>query len=272
MPHTTRTRYPAAQDPSPDHEQQAGSHLKQQLRASLQDTRSLLQAWTHSQQTETLHQARVAWRRQKCLLKFYKPLLPEPPQRHRQALQTLWHLTGQLRNLDVALESTLPTWRQNHPEVGAKEWPALVQQLHRDRLLTRDAVAQEIIRPRITAGFHQLHTWMKRLDTAPLKVQGQSFEKWTQQRLKHLHKKIQSQRHPFTPERQHRCRILLKQERHALESLLMTRHDKRSQTQLKRVRKKQIAWGQDQDMQATLNLIERPGLYPELTQAWRASM
>ena len=272
MPRNTRTRPPAAQDPPPDHEQQAGSHLKQQLQASLQDTRSLLQAWTHSQQTEALHQARVAWRRQKCLLKFYKPLLPEPPQRHHQALQTLWHLTGQLRNLDVALESTLPTWRQNHPEVSAKEWPALVQQLHRDRLLTRDALAQEIARPRITAGFQQLQTWMKRLDTAPLKVQGQSFEKWAQQRLKRLDQKIQSQRHPFTPERQHRCRILLKQERHALESLLTNYPDKKHQAQLKRIRKKQIAWGHDQDKQAALTLIERSGLFPELAKAWRVSM
>ena len=272
MSHSTRTRHPAAQKPSPNHEQQAWSTLKHLLRTSLQDTRSLLQTWTDTRQSETLHQARVAWRRQKCLLKFYKPVLPEPPQRHRETLQSLWHLTGQLRNLDVALESTLPTWRQNHPEVGVKEWPTLVQQLHRDRLLTRDALAQEIARPRITAGLQQLHTWMKRLDTARSKVQGKSFEKWAKQRLKRLHKKIQSQRHPFTPEREHRCRILLKQERHALESLLANQPDKELQAQLKRIRKKQIAWGHDQDMQTALNLIEGTGHFPELTKAWRASI
>jgi hypothetical protein len=113
---------------------------------------------------------------------------------------------------------------------------------------------------------------MKRLDSVTLKVRRKSFQKWAQHRLRRLHRKIKSQRHPFTPERQHRCRILLKQERHALESLLASHPDKKRRARLKRNRKKQIAWGHDQDMQTALNLIEGLGHCPELTKAWRASM
>jgi len=272
MPHTTRAKGRAVQSLQPHHEPPAWWTVKHLLRTSLQDTRSWLQIWAKTRHTEALHQARVAWRRQKSLLKFYKPLLPEPPQRHSEALQTLWHLTGQLRNLDVALESTLPAWRQTHCAVGVHEWPALLQQLHQDRLLARHALAQEIARPRITAGFQQLRTWMRRLDTIPLKVRRQPFDPWTRQRLHRLHKKIQAQRHPSTPERRHQCRILLKQERHVSEGLLTNHRDKKLRAQLKRIRKKQIAWGHDQDMQAALTLIEGTRHFPELTQAWRASM
>ena len=272
MPHSTRAKSRAVQNLLPNPEQQAWWFVKHLLRTSLQDTRSLLLTWTHTRQTETLHQARVAWRRQKSLLKFYRPLLPESPQRHNDALQTLWRLTGQLRNLDVALECTLPAWRQAHPDAGTHEWAGLVQQLHQDRQLARHALAKEIARPSTTARFQQLRTWMKRLDSVTLKVRRKSFEQWAQHRLRRLHQKIKSQQHPFTPERQHRCRILLKQERHALESLLANHPDKKRRARLKRNRKKQIAWGHDQDMQTALELIEGLGHCPELTKAWRASM
>lgn len=272
MPRIKKPSRLVVQKHPPHNEQPAWAHLKRLLQTSLKDTCSLLQDWMHNRQTDTLHQARVEWRRQKCLLKFYKPLLPEPPQRHSKALQTLWHLTGQLRNLDVAQESTLPAWRQAHPKVAHNEWHALEQQLHQDRLRAHHALAQEIAKPCITAGFKQLHTWMKRLDTVSLKVQRKPFEKWARQRLQRLHKKIRPQRHSFTPERQHQCRILLKQERHALESLLTNHPDKKIRAQLKRIKKKQTVWGHDQDMQTVLKLIEEAGLYPDLAKAFRASM
>ena len=127
MPHSTRAKSRAVQNLLPNPEQQAWWFVKHLLRTSLQDTRSLLLTWTQTRQTETLHQARVAWRRQKSLLKFYRPLLPEPPHRHNDVLQTLWHLTGQLRNLDVALECTLPAWRQAHPDAGTHRQCFLVR-------------------------------------------------------------------------------------------------------------------------------------------------
>jgi len=219
-----------------------------------------------------LHQARVAWRRHKCLLKFYKPLLPEPPQHGKAALQALWQLTGQLRNLDVALQSTLPAWRQDHPEVGTTEWPVLLHELHRDRLHKCHALTQAVAKRQVAVGFQQLQIWMQRLDTVPLQFKRQHFKKWARQRLQRLHRKMRALRHPFSPERQHQRRILLKQERHALESLLTIQPDKKHQAQLKRIRHQQTAWGHAQDMQAALDLIEGSGQWPELTQAWRASM
>ena len=272
MPHPIKTRHPAVQHQNPNNRHQVWWHLVHLLRVSLEDTRSLLHAWTKTWQSETLHQARVAWRRQKCLLKFYKPLLSEPPQLCRAALQSLWHLTGRLRNLDVALKNTLPTWRHDHPDVGTTEWPALLHQLHRDRLLTRHALAQEVTKHQVTTGFKQLKTWMQCLNQVPLKFKRKPFEKWAKQRLQRLHRKMQAQRHPFSPERQHQCRILLKQERHALESLLAIHPNKKLQAQLKRVRNKQNVWGHAQDMQVALNLIEGSGQCPELIHAWRASM
>jgi CHAD domain-containing protein len=272
MPRSTRAKSTAIENLPSQHSQRTWSHLKQLLRVSLQDTRSMLFAWTQTRQIETLHQARLAWRRQKCLLKFYKPLLPEPPKRFRTSLQALWQLTGQLRNLDVALQSTLPAWRHAHPDVATQEWPGLMQQLHEDRQRACRALTHALHQPQVAAGFQQRKIWLQRLDTDPLNFKRQHFKNWAKQRLHRLHRKMQAQRHPFSPERQHQCRILLKQERHALESLLASQPNKKWQAQLKRVRKKQIVWGRAQDMQMVLNLIEGTGHCPDLTHAWRASM
>lgn len=272
MPRIQKARRSAAQDLPSKSAGLAWWHLKHLLRVSLQDTCNFLQAWTHTRQTESLHQARVAWRRQKCLLKFYKPLLPELPERGKAALRYLWQLTGQLRNLDVALENTLPTWHQSHPNVGANEWPALLQLLQQDRLRARHALAQEIAKPHVGAALQQLRNWNKRLKTAHLKLQDRPFRQWAKQRLQRLQKNIKNHRHARSPERRHQGRILLKQERYALESLLTNRPDKKLRAQLRRVRKKQIAWGHDQDMQMVLNLIEGHEHCPKLAQAWRASM
>lgn len=271
MPHSTRAKSTTLKNLPSKRAQRSWSHLKHLLRVSLQDTQSMLLAWTRTRQIETLHQARLAWRRQKCLLKFYKPLLPEPPQRHNDALQTLWHLTGHLRNLDVALKSTLPIWHQTHPNAGAHEWPSLVQQLHKDRQLACRALTHALNLPQVSAAFLQRKIWLQRLDCMPVKFKRQHFKKWANQRLHRLHRQMQAQRHPFSPERQHQSRILLKQERHALESLLASQPNKKWHVKLKRIRKKQIALGRAQDMQMVLNLIEGTGLCPELAQAWRAS-
>lgn len=272
MPEPPQARHPAAHHRSANNRHLIGRHLVHLLWVALEDTQSLLQAWAQNGEAETLHQARVAWRRHKCLLKFYKPLLPEPPQHGKAALQALWQLTGQLRNLDVALQSTLPAWRQDHPEVGTPEWPVLLHQLHRDRLHKCHALTRAVAKRQVAVGFQQLQIWMQRLDTVPLQFKRHHFKKWARQRLQRLHRKMRALRHPFSPERQHQRRILLKQERHALESLLTIQPDKKHQTQLKRIRHQQTAWGHAQDMQAALDLIEGSGLWPELTQAWRASM
>lgn len=271
MPHKKQAKHLTVQNQLLDSKHPKWGHLVHLLQISLMDTMSLLQAWKKTGQAETLHQARMAWRRQKSLLKFYKPLLPELPQQSKSALQDLWHITGQLRNLDVALQSTLPAWRHDHPQVGPTEWPALLHRLHRDHLQTRQALAQELADDQVTAGFQELTIWTQHLATVPLKFKRKPFEKWAKQRLHCLQRKIRTQRHPFTPEGQHQSRLLLKQKRHALESLLTIQPRKKLQTQLNRVRKKQATWGHAQDMQVALNLIEGSGLCPELTQARRTS-
>ena len=89
--------------------------------------------------------------------------------------------------------------------------------------------------------------------------------------MRKLHRKIKQGRMASLAQ-QHACRLLIKQERYVLEGLAPHRLDHALRRLLKRSRRIQNALGQDQDRWATLALIEQSGLFPALSEAWRASL
>ena len=268
---TKPKRTPAAQTPG-RRRGLAKPDLNSLLRHSWKETRTLLRSWDTAHQADTLHLARVAWRRHKCLLKFYQPLLSKPPLHDQATLQTVWKLTGQLRNLDVALDSTLPAWLEAHPAMGGSEWQLLLRRLRQERLHLSQDLALALHTAAVKVAFRRLQRWTQRVDTASKGMTKKLFKPWAMQRLQRLHRKIRAHRHPISPERQHRGRLLLKQERYALESLLSKGRSKKLQKRLHRCRLQQTQQGHQQDLQMALNLITAFGRSPALARAWQKTM
>jgi CHAD domain-containing protein len=241
------------------------------MQTSLRDTAHWLKSWSSAPHPEALHQARVAWRRFKGLRRFYRPMLPKPPQAHRAVLQDLWRCSGALRNLDVALGSSLPVWRQKHPDIAPQEWPALIRLLQSQRRTTRRHLHQAMAQAEAQAGWRAWRRWLQQAHCAKT-CSPKDWQVWTGQRLRKLHQKIKHGRKASKPEPQHACRILMKQERYVLEGLAPRELDHTLRRRLKRLRQGQRKLGQDQDQRATLALIEQSGQFPILTRAWRASL
>lgn len=241
------------------------------MQTSLCDTAHWLKSWSSAPHPEALHQARVAWRRFKGLRRFYRPMLPKPPQAHRAVLQDLWRCSGALRNLDVALGSSLPVWRQKHPDIAPQEWLALIRLLQSQRRTTRRHLHQAMAQAEAQAGWRAWRRWLQQTRCTKT-CSPKDWQVWTGQRLRKLHQKIKHGRQASKPEPQHACRILMKQERYVLEGLAPHELNPTLRRRLQRSRQGQRKLGQDQDQLATLALIEQSGQFPALTRAWRASM
>jgi CHAD domain-containing protein len=197
-------------------------------------------------------------------------MLPKPPKSHRAVLQGLWRCSSALRNLDVALGNTLPVWRKKHPDLAPQEWPAMMGQLQSQRRSVRLHLRQVLAQPEAQALWRALRRWLQqaRLSKAP---NADDWQGWTRHRLRKLHRKIKQGR-KASQAQQHTCRLLIKQERYVLEALAPHLLDHALRRQLNRSRRIQNALGQDQDQLATLALIEQSGLFPDLSEAWRASL
>ncbi len=247
--------------------------LLRQMRTTLDDATRWINTWVGAPEPEALHQARVAWRRFKCLSRFYRPMLPnKPAQQHQRALQAIWQRTSALRNLDVSLTITLPVWRQKHPNTAPQEWSALIRHLQNQRRTARRDLQDTLSRAEARAGWLELKAWLKGAAKLPKRPSAQAWHRKTRHRLDKLHQKIKQGRKTAKASKQHACRLWIKQERYVIEGLATHSLSHTLSRRLKRSREFQNAMGQDQDQRATLALIESSGLFPALSRAWRASL
>jgi CHAD domain-containing protein len=242
------------------------------LQTSLDDVVHGLDTWAGATKPETLHQARVAWRRFKCLCRFYRHMLPEPARRLQHVRQAIWQRTSAVRNLDVSLAITLPAWRQNHPDTAPQEWPTLIRHLQGQRRSARRNLQNALSQAEALAGWLELRAWIKGAAESPQKQSAHAWRRKTHHRLDKLHQKIKHGRKTAKASKQHTCRLLIKQERYVLEGLAPHALSHTLSKRLKRSRQFQNALGQDQDQRVTLGLIESSGLFSALSRAWRASL
>jgi CHAD domain-containing protein len=245
--------------------------LLHQMQTSLTDTVRLLITWSSAPKPETLHQARVAWRRLKCLSRFYRPLLTQPVARYQRVLRDLWQRTGLLRNLDVALDSTLPAWHLMHPDAARQEWPSLIRHLQRERRSARRGLQNALAQAEAQAGFLAIQEGLERGTARHQPRHDRDWKRWTRHRLRDLQQKIKKWRATTHPHKQHARRILIKQVRYVLEGLETTKAGRQMRHQRKRAQKMQKTWGQNQDLRATLALIEQSGMFALTARAWRSS-
>ncbi len=208
-----------------------------------------------SDDTEVVHQARVAWRRFKTDLRLFKPALRDAQTPSLTPLQLLLQGLGALRDLDVALTDTLPQSRSSYIECSPKSSAAQARRRRTWRQLTRAlqhladeqrrSLRRELQRTDVVATLLALSAWVDGLSVASSGEESASvpLRRWARQRLSRWHarfkqaKKVASKgvvkrasksaskasiktaRCNSSPERQHRVRILAKRLRYGVESL-----------------------------------------------------
>lgn len=181
-----------------------------------------------SEDPEVVHQTRIGWRRFKTTLWLFKPLLATTAPPPTAPLRPLLGELGKLRNLEVALNETLPPLAQAYiagDAHRARAWQALLHALTQAARQQRQAVRATLQQATTQHSVHATAQWLKDLPTArkrsntKTKITG-TLRHWARSRVAHLQEELQAQRKlAVDAESQHRTRILAKRMRYAIEAL-----------------------------------------------------
>lgn len=118
----------------------------------------------HSDAPELLHQARVGWRRLRCLAWLFKPVVGPAPR--DEALRAFWRRTDAVRELDVAQHHTLPAWANAYVGDDASrgwEWTAMTDALAAECEAARRAMRQQLAQPATGQAWLALGAWLNGL-------------------------------------------------------------------------------------------------------------
>ena len=177
-----------------------------------------------SDDPEVVHQARVGWRRFKSGLRLFRKIPRVATAPSRLDLQPLLSCLGSLRNLDVALNETLPPLSAPYAagdEPRATSWQALMTELAQAAVVGRKAVRYALQEPSVGANLLLMAEWLESLpltNTPP--EQEDALRRWAKRRVLRLHAQLKAaQQVATTPEAQHRVRILAKRLRYGVQAL-----------------------------------------------------
>jgi triphosphatase len=164
---------------------------------------------------EFVHQSRVAIRRLRTAMRFWKPLLPPAfVAAHEPGWQALAQVLGDVRNRDVLALHTLPPLSECFPEVSALHRLAGIAERQRVQarrnlrlLLEKPDFGQLVLRT--AAAIHAL----------PDHIGLESLEEFSRRRLRGLYRDVLRKAAAVhgDPEAHHRLRIAFKRLRYALE-------------------------------------------------------
>ena len=221
--------------------------------------------------TEITHQARIGWRRLQSSLKFFKPLLKGYCPAPLRPLKPLVRATDHLRNLDVALDSTLPACLAAWPAEQAmplSEWTDMTRDLQVARTHALNAVKAKAREPETTLMLLNMAHWIAQLSTQqPPKnftLDQKNFSQWIFKRLQGWNKQLKTASDFSDSARQHRLRILAKQQRYALENLKAWVPRASARRFHERAQKWQVELGVQRDQSIALELITQLNRYPGL--------
>ena len=198
-----------------------------------------LNALRNSDDPEVVHQARVGWRRFKSAVRLFKPALGANTPPPWQPMQALLSILGELRDLDVARNETLPPLGDVYAGGDARRaaaWQAMTQAVAQATTLQRKAMRYALQEPAVGATLLAATQWLDGLSTsaAPadaLPEKNVSLRRWARRRMVRLHEDLQRARQQTdSPEQLHRVRILAKRVRYgveALRALLAAKHTQR---------------------------------------------
>lgn len=238
-----------------------------------------LEGLRHSNDPELVHQARVAWRRWRSVLRLLHPWLPAPPPA-TEGLHALMDCLGALRDLDVAITDTLPAWRQAYVAgdtgqraVRPRQWSEAMRTLRaaaeQARGQAREAMTQPDLGRYLVANARWLHTLAAQAPGADppgaAAREGQKANRhWATDRLQRWHRKVRRMLRASTqhPERLHAARLVAKRLRYASEAIrsaLPPAQVQRNTRWAERASQWQERLGRERDLDHAVALLERLG-------------
>ena len=177
-----------------------------------------------SDDPEVVHQARVGWRRFKSALRLFSKIPGISAAPSRLDLQPLLSCLGTLRDLEVALNDTLPPLAEPYcagDAQRANDWQALMTELTQAAVVGHKAVRYALQEPTVGANLLLITEWLENLALASAKPEHKGeLRHWAKRRVLRLHDQLKAaQQEATTPEAQHRVRILAKRLRYGVEAL-----------------------------------------------------
>ncbi len=217
-----------------------------------------------SDEPESVHQARVGWRRFKSARRLFAPLLATHSAPSWQALLALLSCLGKLRDLDVARIETLPAAADAYIAADprrAEVWQTMTEALHQAANLQRKAVRYALQDPALGACLLATTQWLHGLTASSTAQQAAtepegSLRRWTKNRIKHLHEQLKRAGQSVAePAQEHRVRILAKRMRYNLEALESLLPGKHKQAWLVQASKLQTGLGARRDALQAASLV-----------------
>jgi CHAD domain-containing protein len=215
-----------------------------------------------SKDSEVVHQARVGWRRFKTALWLFRPVLGTVAPPPTAPLRPLLIELGQLRNLEVALNETLPPLAQAYiagDAQRAQAWQTLVQNLTQAARQQRHAVQTTLQLKTTQHSLQATALWLQDLSTANIATNG-TLRRWARKRVAHLHATLHAQRLlAVDAESQHRTRILAKRMRYGIEALHPLLPPLHNQDWYSQAKELQASMGAARDLTLAGTLVEQWG-------------
>ena len=187
-----------------------------------------LNAIRTSDSPEVVHQARVAWRRFRSAVRLFKPVLVPDAVPSLQGLQPLLGFLSELRDIDVALNDTLPPLAEAFAAGDAgriRGWQAMMRLLQDAADIQRKSVRYALLDPAVGTALLALTQWLENLPKQS-REQGAglavklSLRRWARRRIARLHEQLKdARRDTGNANSQHRIRIFAKRLRYSIEAL-----------------------------------------------------
>lgn len=219
---------------------------------------------------EHAHQARVAIRRLRTLLKLFAPALPPNfVERWSPAWRELAQSLGRVRNWDVVLAQTLGPLGQAFPL--APDPAELLRQSRKQRSLSQRALRKTLNSPayaHLLGGFSAELLTLNSIDNSPRQ------RPFAAQRLARRHRRVRQLCESLSvtcadAQALHELRIAVKTLRYALEFLAPPRASRRTPRHIEALARLQDHLGQLNDL-ATANALLTPLAPPGLVHGWLA--
>lgn len=213
----------------------------------------------HHDAPELLHQARVGWRRLRSVSRLLRPLLGEVPD--TPALQAFWQATGPLRELDVMLTDTLPTWA--HAYAGANPqrqagWEALLEAVRARRDQAAAELHARLADPATGQAWLVWGEWLAALAQRPEPRGSNDWVAWVSQRLARQHTRLKRlHKAARSDEGRHRWRLRAKRLRYGTEAFASLLPRRTARRWLKDAGQAQAAEGRRRDVLQCVAWLEQ---------------
>lgn len=213
--------------------------------------------------TEYVHQARVALRRLRAALRLFRRVCV-PPDALRAGLGALADALGPARDWDVLCTDILPTIAPHYPD--SADWQRGLASLQAQRTGVRAAMRDALTQARPGTWLLAFQRWLlargwREVPNAQRRVQLSPLAPWARRALRKGHKPIARGARDFvslTPDARHALRIAIKRQRYAAEFFQDMFGGRGQARYLAALRDAQDSLGRANDIQVAWRLLAGP--------------